>query len=380
MEVVMKMEIKETTMVKPATETPRHVLWTSNLDQMVPKYIHIPTIHFYKPLSSATDDKGFFDPVKLKDALSKVLVPFYPVAGRLVDSSNPNGDRIDTTTSLEEETLGFFVLQLSAPKDNRWCFVLSYSDDKNFECLGLLRFLTHSSISVDCTLPRFISSDSDHLLRLIILCSWKSIGGAIDSFTVTTFDANHCPDEPGKQVKSAVRLSNTSKYHVAFKLISPASIVAKMNGQDSICKLPTEWTDQFESGIQTIAVIQAGHGLLQLGSCKIVIIIMACYELESQFLYLSFSLVSSLPVESLSVSCQLSIFLLSFAYLTGTPKGQVCEIDCNGEGVLFVVAQTNSMVDDFGDFKPSPKLRALVPIVEYSIDISSHPLLLLQVL
>ncbi|KAM6594070.1 hypothetical protein CsatA_001773 [Cannabis sativa] len=187
-------------------------------------------------------------------------------------------------SNLEEERLGFFVLQLSAPKDNRWCFVLSYSDDRNFECLGLL--------------------------RLIILCSWKSIGGAIDSFTITTFDANHCPDEPGKQVKSAVRLRNTSKYHVAFKLISPASIVAKMNGQDSICKadleevtslyhdrciimkkgglmgkvasdkchkwvfkeptecepnisnywqssfdvLPTEWTDQFESGIQGIVV------------------------------------------------------------------------------------------------------------------------------
>ncbi|KAF4392561.1 hypothetical protein G4B88_015204 [Cannabis sativa] len=113
-------------------------------------------------------------------------------------------------SNLEEERLGFFVLQLSAPKDNRWCFVLSYSDDRNFECLGLL--------------------------RLIILCSWKSIGGAIDSFTITTFDANHCPEkmqenEPGKQVKSAVRLRNTSKYHVAFKL-------------------PTEWTDQFESGIQ----------------------------------------------------------------------------------------------------------------------------------
>ncbi|KAM6567240.1 hypothetical protein CsatA_026368 [Cannabis sativa] len=117
-------------------------------------------------------------------------------------------------SNLEEERLGFFVLQLSAPKDNRWCFVLSYSDDRNFECLGLL--------------------------RLIILCSWKSIGGAIDSFTITTFDANHCPDEPGKQVKSAVRLRNTSKYHVAFKLISPASIVAKINGQDSICKADLE--------------------------------------------------------------------------------------------------------------------------------------------
>ncbi|KAL2523560.1 Serine/threonine-protein kinase WNK (With No Lysine)-related [Abeliophyllum distichum] len=40
--------------------------------------------------------------------------------------------------------------------------------------------------------------------------------------------------------------------------------------QSSFDALPPEWTDQFESGIQTIAVLQAGHGLLQLGSCKII--------------------------------------------------------------------------------------------------------------
>ncbi|KAG9439257.1 hypothetical protein H6P81_019422 [Aristolochia fimbriata] len=40
--------------------------------------------------------------------------------------------------------------------------------------------------------------------------------------------------------------------------------------QSSFDALPPEWTDQFNSGIQTIAVIQAGHGLLQLGSCKII--------------------------------------------------------------------------------------------------------------
>ncbi|XAR68316.1 hypothetical protein NMG60_11003401 [Bertholletia excelsa] len=40
--------------------------------------------------------------------------------------------------------------------------------------------------------------------------------------------------------------------------------------QSSFDPIPPEWTDQFESGIQTIAVIQAGHGLLQLGSCKII--------------------------------------------------------------------------------------------------------------
>ncbi|CAH1444554.1 unnamed protein product [Lactuca virosa] len=40
--------------------------------------------------------------------------------------------------------------------------------------------------------------------------------------------------------------------------------------QSSFDAIPTEWTEQFDSGIQTIAVIQAGHGLLQLGSCKII--------------------------------------------------------------------------------------------------------------
>ncbi|KAL3631434.1 hypothetical protein CASFOL_024418 [Castilleja foliolosa] len=40
--------------------------------------------------------------------------------------------------------------------------------------------------------------------------------------------------------------------------------------QSSFDALPQEWNEQFESGIQTIAVIQAGHGLLQLGSCKII--------------------------------------------------------------------------------------------------------------
>ncbi|KAI3457436.1 hypothetical protein Pfo_014099 [Paulownia fortunei] len=40
--------------------------------------------------------------------------------------------------------------------------------------------------------------------------------------------------------------------------------------QSSFDALPPEWTDQFESGIQTIAVIQAGHGLLQLGSTNII--------------------------------------------------------------------------------------------------------------
>ncbi|KAF5208066.1 Anthranilate n-benzoyltransferase protein [Thalictrum thalictroides] len=54
------------------------------------------------------------------------------------------------------------------------------------------------------------------------------------------------------------------------------------------------------------------------------------------------------------------------------------EIDCNGEGVVFVKAVTDSTIDEFGDFTPSMKTRKLlVPTVDTTI--SSCPLLLLQI-
>ncbi|CAI9298276.1 unnamed protein product [Lactuca saligna] len=55
------------------------------------------------------------------------------------------------------------------------------------------------------------------------------------------------------------------------------------------------------------------------------------------------------------------------------------EINCNGEGVLFVEAESDSTLDDFGEFTPSPELRLLTPTVDYSGDISSYPLFFAQV-
>ncbi|KAF8086149.1 hypothetical protein N665_0633s0001, partial [Sinapis alba] len=55
-----------------------------------------------------------------------------------------------------------------------------------------------------------------------------------------------------------------------FKEQNESKFNASSYWQSSFDAIPTEWNDQFESGIQTIAVIQAGHGLLQLGSCKII--------------------------------------------------------------------------------------------------------------
>ncbi|KAM6602399.1 hypothetical protein CsatA_022008 [Cannabis sativa] len=55
------------------------------------------------------------------------------------------------------------------------------------------------------------------------------------------------------------------------------------------------------------------------------------------------------------------------------------EIDCNEKGVLFVTAETTAVIDDFSDFAPTPQLRSLTPTVDYSLRISSYPLLLIQV-
>lgn len=54
-------------------------------------------------------------------------------------------------------------------------------------------------------------------------------------------------------------------------------------------------------------------------------------------------------------------------------------INCNGEGVLFLEAETSCVIDDLGDFESTLKLLKLVPEVEHTEDITSYPLLVIQV-
>jgi shikimate O-hydroxycinnamoyltransferase len=76
----MAVEILESCMVTPSeASTPKHGVWLSNLDLLVARS-HTPTIYVYRPTSHVP---AFFSPDVLKAALSKALVPFYPLAGRL---------------------------------------------------------------------------------------------------------------------------------------------------------------------------------------------------------------------------------------------------------------------------------------------------------
>nr|CDG56251.1 hydroxycinnamoyl-CoA:hydroxyphenyllactate hydroxycinnamoyltransferase 2 [Glechoma hederacea] len=80
----MKIDVKESTMVRPAAETPSGSVWLSNLDLLSPANYHTLSVHFYSHDGSA----DFFEAAALKEALSRALVEFYPYAGRLKMNDN----------------------------------------------------------------------------------------------------------------------------------------------------------------------------------------------------------------------------------------------------------------------------------------------------
>ncbi|KAK9091666.1 hypothetical protein Sjap_024843 [Stephania japonica] len=75
--------VGEAQLVPPATPTPREFKSLSNVDSQVCLRHYIPFVHFYPP-SKRTSSSSSRDPVGvIKLALSRALVHYYPLAGRL---------------------------------------------------------------------------------------------------------------------------------------------------------------------------------------------------------------------------------------------------------------------------------------------------------
>nr|AXU39903.1 hydroxycinnamoyltransferase 2 [Narcissus papyraceus] len=78
-------KVVESELVFPGEETPNHRLWLSNLDIMHALKLPTPLLYVYYP----NGDSDFFNVAALKLGLSKALVPYYPLAGRL--NKGPDG-------------------------------------------------------------------------------------------------------------------------------------------------------------------------------------------------------------------------------------------------------------------------------------------------
>ncbi|XP_016549939.1 alcohol acyl transferase 1 allele RGa [Capsicum annuum] len=99
-------------LVIPAIETPRETKYLSEIDDQGSTRFQIPIIMFYKYNSSMKEK----DPAKcIKDGLSKTLVFYYPLAGRLVEGPNRklmvncNGEGVlfvEADANVELEKLG----------------------------------------------------------------------------------------------------------------------------------------------------------------------------------------------------------------------------------------------------------------------------------
>uniref|UniRef100_A0A2P2NXZ9 Shikimate O-hydroxycinnamoyltransferase-like n=1 Tax=Rhizophora mucronata TaxID=61149 RepID=A0A2P2NXZ9_RHIMU len=138
----MKVDIKETTIVRPSQSTSDHRLWLSALDLLYTRRGYVPLLFFYKNNGSS----NFFDAKVLKEALGKVLVPYYPVAGRLVADEKGrieiscNGEGalfIEAVTDSALADLGDFLpgqeLQQLIPAP-----AITYSSDANISSYPLL--------------------------------------------------------------------------------------------------------------------------------------------------------------------------------------------------------------------------------------------------
>ncbi|ONM30210.1 Spermidine hydroxycinnamoyl transferase [Zea mays] len=77
-------QVVESSFVVSSEPTPSEGLWLSPLDLILANRGHTPTVYLYSSSSNAVAAAdGFFDVARLKEAMAKTLVAFYPLAGRL---------------------------------------------------------------------------------------------------------------------------------------------------------------------------------------------------------------------------------------------------------------------------------------------------------
>ncbi|KAL9226288.1 hypothetical protein vseg_002119 [Gypsophila vaccaria] len=85
--------MRKSTMVCPTKDTPKDTIWLSDVDLIKrTPYTHTPFVNIY---STESTPAKYFDSALLISSLSHVLVPFYPIAGRLRRNQDTGRIEID---------------------------------------------------------------------------------------------------------------------------------------------------------------------------------------------------------------------------------------------------------------------------------------------
>ncbi|KAJ4950907.1 hypothetical protein NE237_027739 [Protea cynaroides] len=174
----MIIEVKESTLVRPAQDTPQRGLWNSNVDLVVSR-IHTPSVYLYRPNGFS----NFFDAAVMKEALSKALVAFFPIAGRLrrgYDGRveiNCNGDGVlfveaETTSVIDD--FGDF-----APTMERLIPAVDYSGDISSYPLLVLQVTRFKcgGVSLGVGMQHYVA---DGISGLHFINTWSDIARGLD--------------------------------------------------------------------------------------------------------------------------------------------------------------------------------------------------------
>ncbi|KAK9742938.1 hypothetical protein RND81_03G206600 [Saponaria officinalis] len=171
-------KIKRSIMVRPSKDTPKGTLWLSRVDMFLrTPYSHTTKFFIYQPkfLSQNYDTNIFIS------ALSKVLVPFYPLAGRL--RLNATKDRyeidcnaegvlfVEADTTLTIADLGDFrpSVGLRTCLTPSWDYSSSELESIPLEMLQLTRFKC-GGVALGYASHHHVADGTSHAQFLYSLC------------------------------------------------------------------------------------------------------------------------------------------------------------------------------------------------------------------
>ncbi|KAK4479661.1 hypothetical protein RD792_015189 [Penstemon davidsonii] len=187
----MKINIKDTTMVRPVEATPNGSLWISNIDVLMHNY-HTPSVYFYRRPAGVAN---FFDSAVLKAALGRALVAFYPAAGRL----HMNGDgRIEINCNSEG------VLFVEAESDGSLDDLSDFTPKPDLSLIPIVDYLkgistyplvlfqvTHFKCGGVCLGVRNEHHLSDGISALHFIKTWADIARGLDITIPPVIDRSH---------------------------------------------------------------------------------------------------------------------------------------------------------------------------------------------